>query len=78
MFNTHGFALENNKHVLLEKPGGLKANELQELGDMADSKGLVLLVAYHWRFFPAATQGLAEALSPCGHCGKPSCRFSHA
>ncbi|MFO7882053.1 MAG: Gfo/Idh/MocA family oxidoreductase [Kosmotogaceae bacterium] len=45
-------ALDNNKHVLLEKPftGGYK--QAQKLVELANEKGLILSVSECWRFHP--------------------------
>jgi len=38
------------KHVLLEKPSTNSAEETQKLFDIAKSKGVVLLEAFHYRY----------------------------
>lgn len=43
-------ALERNLHVFCEKPFGLDASEGYVLADLAESKGLVNQVGYHYRF----------------------------
>jgi predicted dehydrogenase len=47
-------AIAKGKHVLLEKPGGLSAKSLGELGDLAQAQGVNVAVAYHWRFHHTA------------------------
>ncbi|KAG0335894.1 hypothetical protein BG004_008269 [Podila humilis] len=47
-------ALESGKHVLLEKPSCSNAKQAKELFALAQSKNLVLLEAFHYRFHPAA------------------------
>lgn len=49
-----GRALRANKHVLLEKPLAANASEARHLFDLASTKKLVLLEAFHWQFHPAA------------------------
>lgn len=46
-------ALENNLHVFCEKPFALEAGVGYRLADMAESKGLVNQVGYHYRFVAA-------------------------
>lgn len=46
-------ALHAGKHVLLEKPSCDTAAETQALFDLAKSKNLVLMEAFHYRFHPA-------------------------
>lgn len=43
-------ALEAGKHVLLEKPASDTAEEARRMFELAESKGLVLLEALHYRF----------------------------
>ncbi|MFO7882060.1 MAG: Gfo/Idh/MocA family oxidoreductase [Kosmotogaceae bacterium] len=45
-------ALENNKHVLVEKPFTVDYKKALELVKLADQKGLVLSVGQCWRFHP--------------------------
>lgn len=45
-------ALNAGKHVLIEKPITLNAVQAQELADLAESKGLLLLEAMWTRFLP--------------------------
>lgn len=42
-------ALAAGKHVLLEKPSADTAEEAREMFELAESKGLVLLEAFHYR-----------------------------
>jgi predicted dehydrogenase len=42
-------ALAAGKHVLLEKPAANTAEETRKMFDLAESKGLVLLEAFHYR-----------------------------
>uniref|UniRef100_A0A8C8SST6 Trans-1,2-dihydrobenzene-1,2-diol dehydrogenase n=1 Tax=Pelusios castaneus TaxID=367368 RepID=A0A8C8SST6_9SAUR len=46
--------LEAGKAVLLEKPLGMNAAEVRELGQVARSHGVFLMEAYWTRFFPAS------------------------
>lgn len=45
-------ALENGKHVLCEKPLAVSTAEVRQLGELADSKGLLLMTAQHMRYLP--------------------------
>ncbi|KAG0335895.1 hypothetical protein BG004_008270 [Podila humilis] len=47
-------ALEAGKHVLLEKPSCSNAEQTKELFEIARSKNLILLEAFHYRFHPAS------------------------
>ncbi|KAK5808658.1 NAD(P)-binding protein [Linnemannia elongata] len=47
-------ALEAGKHVLLEKPATSNEAQAKELISLAQSKNLVLLEAFHYRFHPAS------------------------
>ncbi|PCH39026.1 NAD(P)-binding protein [Wolfiporia cocos MD-104 SS10] len=47
-------ALEQGKHVLVEKPIADTAAEVEQMVELATSKGLVLLEAVHFIFHPAA------------------------
>lgn len=47
-------ALNANKHVLLENPLTANASEARRVFEIASSKNLVLLEAFHWQFHPAA------------------------
>jgi len=46
-------ALERNLHVFCEKPFGLNPSDGYRLADLAESKGLVNQVGYHYRFVAA-------------------------
>ncbi|KZP30646.1 NAD(P)-binding protein, partial [Athelia psychrophila] len=46
-------ALAAGKHVLLEKPSADTADETRQMFELAERKGLVLLEAFHYRFYPA-------------------------
>ncbi len=54
-------ALENNKHILLEKPLNLNAYETRELYNLAQEKKLIAIADFEFRFIPA-WQLLAEYL----------------
>ena len=45
-------ALERGKHVLIEKPMTFTAGEARELCDLADAKGVQLLISCPWHFTP--------------------------
>lgn len=53
LFNLSLSALNNNKHVLVEKPGSLKPNELKKLINISEKKKLIFYVGYNLRFHPA-------------------------
>ncbi len=42
-------ALLAGKHVLLEKPSSNTAEETRKMFELAESKGLILLEAFHYR-----------------------------
>lgn len=46
-------ALENEKHILLEKPLNLNANETQKLYQLAQQKGKIAIADFEFRFIPA-------------------------
>ena len=46
-------ALEAGKHVLLEKPAGVDLKHLEHVQEIAVRKGLMLQMAYMWRYNPA-------------------------
>lgn len=46
-------ALEAGKHVLCEKPLTVRTDHARELVELANSKGLILLVSYQRHYFPA-------------------------
>lgn len=48
-------ALENNKHVLCEKPFTINANDAKELVELAKQKNRFLMEAVWTRFFPSVT-----------------------
>jgi predicted dehydrogenase len=63
----HGFwtvkALEAGKHVLCEKPFTANAAEAEQVAAVADSTGLVVMEAFHWRYHPLAARMLDVAAS---------------
>ncbi|KAJ6514886.1 NAD(P)-binding protein [Mycena vitilis] len=86
-------ALAAGKHVLLEKPSANTAEETRKMFELADSKGLVLLEAFHYRFHPAvqrvkaiiesgelgAVKSTATSLAmPPGIIGKDDIRFDYS
>ncbi|KAJ7122572.1 NAD(P)-binding protein [Mycena crocata] len=60
-------ALAAGKHVLLEKPAANTAEETRTMFEFAESKGLVLLEAFHYRFHPTAIR--AKAILDSGELG---------
>ncbi|KAJ3890485.1 NAD(P)-binding protein [Lentinula edodes] len=61
-------ALLAGKHVLCEKPMADTAEEVKQMFDLAEKKGLVLLEAFHYRFHPAIQR--AKAILDSGELGK--------
>ena len=53
-------ALAAGKHVLLEKPSSNTAEETRQMFDSAESKGLILLEAFHYRWEYRVVFGLAR------------------
>ena len=51
-FNLSMLMLNNDKHVLVEKPAALHSKEVLEMFNLAKSKGLLLVTNYWTRFFP--------------------------
>ncbi|MBN2711249.1 MAG: Gfo/Idh/MocA family oxidoreductase, partial [Planctomycetes bacterium] len=45
-------ALNAGKHVLCEKPLAVSTDEVKQLGELADKKGLLLMTAQHMRYMP--------------------------
>jgi len=46
-------AIENGKHVLVEKPGGINSEELSDLLQLARQNGVYVQVGYNHRYHPA-------------------------
>ena len=46
-------ALNAGKHVLLEKPAGVDLHHLERVHELARNRGLMLQMAYMWRYNPA-------------------------
>jgi predicted dehydrogenase len=51
-------AVKNGKHVLVEKPGALRAAELEEIAAAARQTGALVRVGYNHRYHPACLQAL--------------------
>ncbi|KAF9258278.1 NAD(P)-binding protein, partial [Marasmius fiardii PR-910] len=60
-------ALAAGKHVLLEKPASNTADETRRMFELAESKGLILLEAFHYRFHPAVQR--TKAILDSGELG---------
>jgi predicted dehydrogenase len=60
-------AVKAGKHVVVEKPAGRRASELEPLAKMAADKKVVVKVGYNHRFHPAAQK--ARAILDGGTCG---------
>lgn len=61
-------ALENNKHVLCEKPMVLKKNEAEELFELAKKNNLILMEAVKTAYCPGFIKLVSTAKS--GHIGR--------
>ena len=72
-------ALEAGKHVLLEKPAGVDLEQLERIHKLSERTGLMLQMAYMWRYNPALHEMLRLAKSGAfgdlfyyrGHIPKP-------
>ena len=72
-------ALEAGKHVLLEKPAGVDLDQFGRIQKLATDKGLVLNLAYMWRYNPAVHEtirlaqagSLGQVYGYRGHIPKP-------
>lgn len=62
-------ALESGRHVLVEKPFAPTLAEARSLVDLADARGLVLMVSQNYRFFPAVRA--VSSLVRSGELGAP-------
>lgn len=60
-------AIHAGKHVLIEKPGGRRADEVAEIARLANEKGLVAKVGFNHRFHPALAR--AKELVASGDFG---------
>jgi predicted dehydrogenase len=60
-------AVRAGKHVVVEKPAGRSAAEIEPLAKLASDKGVVVNVGYNHRFHPAAQK--ARAILDSGSCG---------
>ncbi|KAJ7825727.1 NAD(P)-binding protein [Mycena olivaceomarginata] len=60
-------ALAAGKHVLLEKPAANTVEETRKMFELAETKGLVLLEAFHYRFHPLAHR--VKAIVESGELG---------
>lgn len=55
-FNLVKLALEHGKHVYVEKPISIKADEALKLKEMAEEKGLILMVGHLLLYHPAVNR----------------------
>src|SRR5580700_11922463 len=60
-------AVKAGKHVVVEKPAGRSAAEIEPLAKLAADQGVVVKVGYNHRFHPAAQK--ARAILDSGECG---------
>jgi predicted dehydrogenase len=51
-------AVDAGKHVLVEKPGGIRVNEIEELDAAAKRNNVLVRVGYNHRFHPACLKAL--------------------
>ncbi len=51
-------AIQSGKHVLVEKPGGITADELKKLQTVAQKFGVLVRVGYNHRYHPASLKAL--------------------
>ncbi|KAK7024992.1 hypothetical protein R3P38DRAFT_2952158 [Favolaschia claudopus] len=68
-------ALAAGKHVLLEKPAANTAEETRKMFELAESKGVVLLEAFHYRFHPVANR--VRAIIESGELGAVKSTETH-
>ena len=61
-------ALDAGKHVLLEKPAGVDLAQLEKVHALSEEKGLMLQMAYMWRYNPAVDEMLSLVRE--GHLGQ--------
>ena len=61
-------ALDAGKHVLLEKPAGVDLVQLEKVHALSEEKGLMLQMAYMWRYNPAVDEMLSMVRE--GHLGQ--------
>ena len=72
-------ALRAGKHVLMEKPAGVDLGDLEKVHALAEERGLMLQMAYMWRYNPAVDEMLSLVREGCvgqvfmyrGHIPKP-------
>lgn len=55
-FNLVKLALEHGKHVYVEKPISIKADEAKKLKEIAEEKGLILMVGHLLLYHPAVNR----------------------
>ena len=62
------WALDAGKHVLMEKPAGVDLVRLEQVHALSEEKGLMLQMAYMWRYNPAVDEMLSLVRE--GHVGQ--------
>jgi predicted dehydrogenase len=68
-------ALEAGKHVFVEKPPAMRAQEMEELCELAEQSGLVLMPGHLLLYHPAVTT--LKALIQAGELGDILCVYSN-
>lgn len=69
-------ALLANKHVLVEKPIAMNADEAEELASIANERNLVLMEGYHYRYHPSALRWKQIAQQEIGSVQSVEARFT--
>jgi len=60
-------AAESGRHVLVEKPGGRRVDEVQPIAEAAKRRGIVVKVGFNHRFHPAIVR--AKTMADAGMIG---------
>jgi predicted dehydrogenase len=68
-------ALEAGKHVFVEKPPAMRAHEMEELCDLAEQRGLVLMPGHLLLYHPAVNK--LKSLVDTGELGDVLCVYSN-
>jgi predicted dehydrogenase len=68
-------ALEAGKHVFVEKPPAMRAQEMEELCELAEQNGLVLMPGHLLLYHPAVTT--LKSLIQAGELGDVLCVYSN-
>jgi len=68
-------ALEAGKHVFVEKPPAMRGDEMEELYDLAEQRGLVLMPGHLLLYHPAVNK--LKSLIDAGELGDVLCVYSN-